>query len=307
MSHDPPCIQNSICSITLVETPQEVKNACVLVKSLRLFGGMLSQAPIRIFFQPVPQIVDRLNIFAGIENIQFTPLALDPTAPGSDYPFASKVHACAQAETLAGSSTHTLIWFNPGCLAVSPPLLFDLALAFDAAFRPVHHQNIGSPAQMPLDDYWQAVYRSVGLDDATFTVESFADAQTLRPYFNTHCFSINPSLGLLNSWQQCFRALLNELSFQAGPCDDPLHRIFLHQAVLSALVAKHLTPDRICLLPPEYSYPLHMHPQISPGRRPKRLNDLVTPVYEGAFEYPDTLNGLQVDEPLHSWLQNYIL
>jgi hypothetical protein len=277
------------------------------VQSLRLFGGSLSQAPIQIFFQPEPQTVDRLNTFAGIENIQLTPLALDPTASGSDYPFASKVHACAQAETMAGSSTRTLIWFNPGCLIVRPPTLFGLTPSFDAAFRPVHHQNIGSLAQMPLDDYWQAVYRAAGLDEAPFMVESFADSRTLRPYFNTHCFSINPSLGLLNSWQQCFRTMVDEISFQSGPCNGPLERIFLHQAVLSTLAAKHLGQERIRLLPPVYSYPLHMHPQISPDRRPRRLNDLVCPVYEGAFKYPDILNGLQVDEPLHSWLQDYTI
>jgi hypothetical protein len=71
---------------------------------------------------------------------------------------------------------------------------------------------------------------------------------------------------------------------------------------LSALVAKNLGRERIRLLPPEYSYPLHLHLQVPPARQPRRLNDLVCPVYEETFDYPASLNGLHVDEPLRSWL-----
>jgi hypothetical protein len=305
MSQDSVYQQYRLCVMTLVETTQEAQGARLLIKSLRLFGGPLRHAPVWMFFQPELPIGDLLDIFADVEGIQFIPLNLDRAAPGSNYPFGSKVHACAQAEASAGASFRTLVWFNPGCLIVNPPSLFNLAPSFDAAFRPVHHQNIGSPAHNPPDDYWQAVYHSVGLDEAPFTVESFADLQTLRPYFNTHCFSIHPALGLFSAWQQCFRVLVDDVAFQSGPCRGPLQRIFLHQAVLSALVAKRLFPQRIRLLPPGYSYPLHMHPQISPNRRPFRLNDLVCPVYEGAFEYPVTLNGLQADEPLDSWLLEF--
>ncbi len=82
-------------------------------------------------------------------------------------------------------------------------------------------------------------------------------------------------------------------------------RIFLHQAILSALAAKNLGRERIRLLPPAYSYPLHLHPQVPTGRQPGRLNDLVCPVYEDAFEFPVTFNGLQIDQPLRSWLAEH--
>jgi hypothetical protein len=296
-------VQNNLCILTLVETTQDLRNAWLLVKSLRLFGGSLEHAPVWVFFQPDLQAGNLLSSLSGIEGIQLVPLDLDSATPGNDYPFASKVHVCAQAEGLAGTAVRSMIWFNPNCLVTNPPTLFDLAPAFDAAFRPVHHQNIGSLAQTPLDDFWLAVYRRVGLVEAPFTVESFVDSQKLRPYFNTHCFAINPALELLNTWQQCFQAMLEDVSFQAGPCRGPLQRIFLHQAILSALIAKSLDPGRIRILPPEYSYPLHMHTQIPLDRRPRKLNDLVCPVYESAFEYPATLNGLPVDDPVHSWLQ----
>jgi hypothetical protein len=297
--------QNQLCAITLVETAGDLRSAILLLQGLRLFGGRLSQTPAWIFYPPQRPLPDLAGAFSGLEPIDFIPLALDATAPGSQYPFASKVHACAQAEALAGTRLRSLAWFNPGCLIVNPSLLFDLDPAFDAAFRPVHHTNIGSPAQAPLDDYWRAVYHSAGLDEAPFTVESFADARVLRPYFNTHCFAVNPALGLFAAWWEHFQALVMQTAFQSGPCRQPLPRIFLHQAILSALVAKRLDRERLRLLPPAYSYPLHLHPLVPTGRRPRRLNDLVCPVYEDAFEYPGSLNGLQTNEPLRSWLAEH--
>jgi hypothetical protein len=86
--------------------------------------------------------------------------------------------------------------------------------------------------------------------------------------------------------------------FQEGPCRDTLHRVFLHQAVLSTLVAEELGQEEIRLLPPEYSYPLHMHDQLPPERRARTLNDLVCAAYEEAIP----IDGLPIAEPLRSWL-----
>ena len=96
--------------------------------------------------------------------------------------------------------------------------------------------------------------------------------------------------------------MITDQAFQSGPCQDERHHIFLHQAIWSALLTKLLDRKRVRLLPPEYSYPLHFHPEIPLARRAQTLNDLVCPVYEGAYTYPDTLNGLDVQEPLKSWL-----
>jgi len=56
-------------------------------------------------------------------------------------------------------------------------------------------------------------------------------------------------------------------------------------------------------LPPEYSYPLHLHQEIALDRRANFLNSLVCPVYEGMYQHPDTLNGIGVQEPLLSWIE----
>ena len=87
--------------------------------------------------------------------------------------------------------------------------------------------------------------------------------------------------------------------FQSGPCADDLHRIFLHQAALSALVTRAVGPGRIRLLPSEYSYPLHFHNRLPNGCRVEFLDELVVPVYEDESD----LNVLEARGPLGSWLR----
>ena len=98
------------------------------------------------------------------------------------------------------------------------------------------------------------------------------------------------------------RALVDDTDFQADPCRNVQHQVFLHQAVLCALLAKRLGKAQIRALPPEYSYPLHMHDQVPAAQRAVTLNELVCAVYED--ELP--LEGLVVREPLQSWLQEKV-
>ena len=74
--------------------------------------------------------------------------------------------------------------------------------------------------------------------------------------------------------------------------------MFLHQAVLCTLLTKTLAQAQIRALPPEYSYPLHMHEQVPPALRAFTLNDQVCAVYEDVLP----LEGIAVREPLRSWL-----
>jgi hypothetical protein len=211
---------------------------------------------------------------------------------------ALMVSATAQAEVMAGPDIRSLVWLSLDCLIVNPPLLFDLGRSADAAFRPVHHRNIGSLAREAPDDFWRGVYRALEVDDMPYTVESFVDGQVLRPYFNSHCFAFNPALGLGQAWWVYFKALVSDHVFQAGPCRDELHQIFLHQAILSTLAVKVLGWERIKLLPPEYNYPLNLLDDMPQGYRAPVLNDLVNAVYEDAFPW----NKIEIQQPLRSWL-----
>jgi hypothetical protein len=281
------------CFITVVNSKEGADQARLMIESLRSFGGELKDFPLWIFTTR-PEAID---ILSDIKNTDIIPLDIEDEF--RYYPLSSKVFACARAEERMQPEVHSLVWLGQDCLIVNPPVLFELSPTFDASFRPVHIKNVGSPAQEPPDDYWKEVYQAIGIDVIPFVTESFVDSQILRPYFNTHCFSIDPTKGILRAWREYFKLMISNEGFQAGPCQDELHQVFLHQVVLSALVTKLLDKERIRILPPEYSYPLHFQQEIPKSRRIRTLNRTVCAVYEEK----DFIDNIKIQEPLKSWLK----
>ncbi len=287
----------SLVFVTLVNNAEEESSARLFSASLRRFGGELSDAPIWVFH---PSRLAPESLRHGTENIHLFPLEIAERI--QKYPFADKAAACAQAEAMTGKLVGTLVWVNPGCLVTRPPLLFSLEGTTKAAFRPVHLRNVGSLASQPLNAYWSTIYSSIGLQEAPYSITSFTDGQQIRPYFNTHCFAVDTVLGLMRAWLRSFEELILDASYQVGACASELQKIFLHQAVLSALLTRDIPETGLRLLPPDYSYPLHLHQRVPPALQAASLNALTVPVYEDAFEYPTTLNGLAAEEPLAGWL-----
>jgi hypothetical protein len=283
--------------VTLVGTARQESPARLLIDSIRAFGGALRDCPIWVF-EADPEGAP----CGDLESLGVRVLPL--TVPATVRPnwFAGKVSACAQAEELAAPGVRSLVWLSPDCLVINPPLLFDLAAGFDVAVRPVHIKNVGLLATEPVDDFWRAVYQAVGVRDIEATVESFVDVQRIRAYFNSHAFAVNPAKGLLRRWFECFEALVCDQDFQSGPCHDQRHHIFLHQAVLSALIATVPDPRRVRSLPPEYSYPYNLHQSVLPDRQAMALNDLVCIAYEDRPLDPSVVDDIAIREPLRSWL-----
>ncbi|MBN2174612.1 MAG: hypothetical protein JW731_10795 [Bacteroidales bacterium] len=286
---------NRIHYITVISSQVEAQQVKLLIESLRRFGGRLGEYPVWVFCTD-------MKISEGfIESDTLKRFQLKMDLPLSNYPLAEKVFACALAEEMAAlEGVQTLIWLNPDCLIFNPPELFSLRDQYDAALRPVHIRNVGSLANEPLDGYWQRVYEVVRVNQVPYNIESYVDGQTLRPYFNTHCFAINPAKGILQAWRVNFVTLLMDEEFQVDYCQDELHQIFLHQVVLSALLMKFIEKDRIFILPAEYSYPLHLQDKLPVSKRVQSLHKLVCMVYEENT----LLEGVEIQEPVRSWLKN---
>jgi hypothetical protein len=282
--------------LTWVHSPRQKDCARLLIDSLRAFGGPLGQSSIWVF-ETDPGKAPCASL-AG-EGIEVIPL--ETPEPLSSYLFGHKVYACAQAEALAPQA-NSLIWLDAASLVVQPPRLLDLGSTYDAALRPVHIRNVGIPINAPLDEFWRSVYQVVGVPDISIGVESFIDPQRLRAYFNTAVFAVRPDGGVFHRWLECFKMLVKDEAYQRRACSDEPHQIFLHQAILSALLIIH--PRRIRILPPDYSYPLHLHPRVAPERRPAALNNLSVVVYEELDIRHGEFNGLAVHEPLATWIAN---
>ena len=154
----------------------------------------------------------------------------------------------------------------------------------------------------PLDGFWEKTFEAVGVRDVQASVESFVDGQEIRAYYNSHAFAVDPSLRLLQQWKACFEGLVLDQGFQKGPCADELHQIFLHQAVLSALIATTVETSRTRILPPDYNYPYNLHESVPFDKRASTLNERVCVAYEERSLDPSAVADIVIDEPLHSWL-----
>lgn len=272
----------------------------MLVGSLRTFGGPFSRAPLWIFdLTPEAELCGRM----AANRVEAIPLSLPAGLRG--YPFAGKVAACARAEERAPSQLTSLVWISSDCLIVNPPRGVLLTHPHQAALRPVHIQNIGAAREGPLNDYWREIYRRVGHKPPTFSVESFVDRVTLYPYFNTHTFAVDPRPGLMGRWQEIFLRLVKDEPFQSEVCRNRRHKIFLHQAVFSALLSTRLDRDRINMLPPTYGYPYNLQEQIPPQRRVKGLAELVSLTWEGKTLAPDQVQDIHIGQRYRKWLRVY--
>ncbi|MCI0475219.1 MAG: hypothetical protein L0Y55_03155, partial [Anaerolineales bacterium] len=173
--------------LTSVRSARGRANARILIDSIRAFGGALRDTPIWVF-EANPQKTSCADL--ADNGVRVIPLNLPENV--RDYLFGDKVYACAQAEAMTTPDVQSLVWIDPICVVVNPPILFDLGAAFDAAVRPVHVRNIGLLTTDPLDEFWKTIYATIGVNDVASTVESFVDGQQLRAYFNSHAFAINP-------------------------------------------------------------------------------------------------------------------
>lgn len=287
--------------LTTVGSPAEKAAARLLIDSLQTFGGRLSGCRIWVFASNPDRESCRDLADANVEV-----LLLEVPAACKHYPFSSKVYACVQAEKQAPPDTQSLVWLDAECLVVQPPQLFELSEQYDAAFRPVHHRNVGSLAIEQPDAFWSGIYREMGVRDVPMMVESFIGRERLRAYFNTHGFGVRPGLGLCHRWAEHFERLVTDEGFQRAACSDELHQIFLFQAVLSALAATSIDERRIRILPESYNYPYNLQDRVRESQRAAVMNDLVTIAYEGRSIHPGEVTDIKILEPLRGWLEKNV-
>ena len=280
-----------------VSSLRERDCARILADSIRSFGGDMSGCPIKIL-ETRPEETPCSSLEGP--GIEIVTIAVPPAV--SSYEYGDKVYACKVAEESAGPDVRTLVYLTADSLIVAPPVLFSLDEPFDAAVRPVHIKNVGLGARAAPDGFWRGVYDAAGVEDVPATVVSFVDQEHIRAYFNSAAFAVRPSAGIFRRWYECFEALVADAGFQAGPCRDARHRVFLHQAILSTLIATSLDPKRVRVLPETYGYPYNLHGEVAPERRAAAMDDLVCAIYHDRSIDPRCAVDIGMSGDLRQWI-----
>lgn len=304
------------------------KDVTALIKSIRDFGGRLSNNPIWVLVPSASesdcQMAESVNLDLGVRVI---PFYIDKEA--ADFPYAEKAFGSAHAEKLAAGQADILIWMDSESLVLDSPDELLLPGSKDFAYRPVDITNIGSIVSLAenprdlgyrpsdpvdgvsrhyelIDAYWKLLYEMTGVsDDRVFTVKVTMDENIVRAYFNAGLFAVRPEIGLLQKWRDNFTKLYLHELFMNFYKKDFNFKLFMHQAVLACTVLSMLDAGKAYELPYSISYSLYDHNQRPAHLRAASLNDIKTCRHYGFFEEADWEKEMAVHEPLRSWIYKH--
>jgi hypothetical protein len=285
---------------TYAEGPDQARKARVLIRSIRTFSGAWRDAPVFIAADP-----DASDVLAAGRAAGETVLRLDLPAVARTLPFAAKVYAAAQVERLVERDADAMIWLDPESLVLAPPGGLMLTRGAAVALQPVFLLNkVGVPAGEAFPPYWKRIFDEVGADPATVpTVRAVVDDRPIRFYVNCGVIAYRPSKRIGEAWARTLTALLSDPAYRAVATADGPHAVFLHQAVLSAVLCARTRPSERQWIPISHGYPLNLADRVPVTKKVSRLNDLVCLIYDTVWDQdPDWISRVPVDEPLRGWL-----
>ncbi|MFW9818639.1 MAG: hypothetical protein ACFFE5_03435, partial [Candidatus Thorarchaeota archaeon] len=131
----------------------------ILAASIREFGESLSDYPIWVLVPKSKETIDNemKNLFLSL-NVDLIPFS---TKDKPKFPFITHVLAAANAESLAKEKSKLLAWLGSNTIIFNEPKHFLLDNDKSLGYRPVHHTNIGSFYDEPIDPFWKLVYQNI--------------------------------------------------------------------------------------------------------------------------------------------------
>jgi len=215
-----------------------------------------------------------------------------------DFPFAPKVFAAAQAEAL--TPTDLLVWLDSDTLILEPPKAVILPPEKMMAGCPVHLKNISSLAEQPINNFWKQIYARTPYEKI-FNITTRVDKLSARAHFNAGSLVVRPKAGLLSAWKNRFEQTVLADAFRPHYKKDSIYAIFVHQAVLSAILMEHLSEDEILILPESYNYPVFLQTRfnLTPPAR------IFTLRYD-QFNFFENQNLKEILLNCPDWLQNLL-
>lgn len=173
-------------------------------------------------------------------------------------------------------------------------------------YKPVMHQNIGILFSDPPDAFWSIVYETLSVpESALFPMQTIADKETLKPYFNAGMLIVRPEKGILQHWAVHYPELYKNPDLVRMSNEDLKKRIFLHQAALTGSILKTVPKDEMVEISDRYNYPLFFQDMFDSEVIFNSIEEAVTIRYDLYFRKPDPqwAQKLKGDKEKIKWLK----
>jgi len=291
--------------VTYVSDNLQVRHAGTLIRSLRENGGEYCNSEVFVIFTSPILDLTHLRCFPGIHL-----LLSDMKQEYADFPLAIKAFAAAQAERILQNSSATLAWFDPETIIINPP--YGLIPQGDdkVIAQPVFcTNNISMSPGEPINDYWGPIYDYLDVNCSKIPViESLIDRKQMLAYYNCEIISVRASEKIFEDWAEVMDKLLSDSDYAVGVCNTPLRKLFLHQAVLSAVLVKKAGRSMTGSLSLKYGYPLHAWKEIPVEKRIVSLNELSCAILEDLWTAnPSWIDDISANESLKRKLEDAYL
>jgi hypothetical protein len=282
-------------------------NSILFTESVREFGGSLSKSQIHMFYpeydkQLSQKFIDHMSSL----NVELIPFQMDLEV--LRFPFTAHAYAAALAESKNLGKTEILAWMASNTVLLREPSEFLLPKTIALGYRPVHHTLLGLQYDEPLDPFWTKVYEFCNVpNENVFPMRPHVEDVSIRPYFNAGILITRPEKHLLKKWRDTyFKAYTND-AFQEFYKQDNRYAIFIHQAILSAVILAMYEKDELLELPHVYNYPVHLFNEDKTEGRPISIDECITFRHEGFYQDVDWMNKLPAKEALKKWLNEHLL
>ena len=289
-----------IAVATYAADEEQLRAVRALARSIRERGGAFAGAPIYVSVpDPASLPLSRLQ---GL-GVEILPLGIDEAF--LRYPLAVKAFAAAQAEEKARLAADALVWLDPGVVVLGQPDALALDGGADAVLRPVTLVNtIGQAPGKEPDEYWRPIFAATGLLGRSLPVlETIVEQAAIQPYYNCEVFAFNPRLGLAGEWARLLSRFLQDEAYQKTACTTFLRRLFLHQAVLSAVITARVKPGRIRPLSLASGYPFGQHEKLPATRKIASLDEAAAVIFDRTWQQdPGWLERIPSGTALRRWL-----
>jgi hypothetical protein len=286
--------------VTYVSDSLQERAASRLIRSIRERAGIYRKCMIYVVLGDHKNYPCKSLTGPGIKL-----LPIEISQKYYSYPLVYKAFACAMVEQLAGAGIKTLAWFDPSSLVLKEPSALDLSDDKDAAVRPVTLVNtIGESPHSSPGAYWQRIYELLRVDYKNVPVlRTIADETEVRAYYNCEIFSFDPSAGICSRWKEVLIKLLDDKIFQSKACVSPLQKLFLHQAVLSAVLSAEKTLQNIRDLPLSHSYPFNQHSMLADSVKAGSMDEITCLILDYINEKDKNwLSGFTISDSLSEWV-----